>query len=133
MKMEQTECSKTSAQKIQTPRNEPKERIQNSQHGGSLKSKVNNGLSVYITVYTLVKKTEPLTIAKIVKLYLQNFFKFKECNDLSKTIISKYSSKAITPAVWINGRVICENVTWPGQFSHRIFNRQSICNSIYCY
>jgi len=45
-------------------------------------------------------------------MYLQNFFKFKECNDLSKTIISKGPSKAIILAVWINGRVICDNVTW---------------------
>jgi len=31
--MEQTECSETSAYKIQTPGNHPKERIQHSQHG----------------------------------------------------------------------------------------------------
>jgi len=33
MKMEQTECSEMSAHKIQTPENNPKERIQHSEHG----------------------------------------------------------------------------------------------------
>jgi len=38
MKMEQTECSETSAYKIQTPGNRPKESIQHSGHCESLKS-----------------------------------------------------------------------------------------------
>jgi len=37
MKMEQTECSETSAYKIQTPSNYPKESIQHTEHGESLK------------------------------------------------------------------------------------------------
>jgi hypothetical protein len=37
--MEQIECFETSAYKIQTPGNRPKERIQHSEHGESLKSK----------------------------------------------------------------------------------------------
>jgi len=39
MKMEQTECSETSAYKIQTPGNYPEESIQHSEHSGSLKSR----------------------------------------------------------------------------------------------
>jgi hypothetical protein len=38
MKMEQTECSETSAYEIQTPGNYPEESIQHSEHGESLKS-----------------------------------------------------------------------------------------------
>jgi hypothetical protein len=38
MKMEQIECSKTSAYKIQTPGNHPEENIQHTEHGESLKS-----------------------------------------------------------------------------------------------
>jgi hypothetical protein len=38
MKMEQTECSETSAYKLQTPCNYPKEGIQHTEHGESLKS-----------------------------------------------------------------------------------------------
>jgi hypothetical protein len=41
MKMEQTECSETSAYKIQTLGNYPEESIQHSEHGESLKSRVN--------------------------------------------------------------------------------------------
>ena len=37
MKTEQTECSETSAHKIQTPGNNPEESIQHSEHGESLK------------------------------------------------------------------------------------------------
>jgi hypothetical protein len=40
MKMEQTECSETSAHKIQTPRNCPEESVQHSEHGESLKSRI---------------------------------------------------------------------------------------------
>ena len=39
MKLEQTECSETSAYKIQTPGNYPEENIQHSEHGESLKSR----------------------------------------------------------------------------------------------
>jgi len=47
MKMEQTECSETSAYKIQTPSNYPKESIQLTEHGESLKLRMksfNNSL-----------------------------------------------------------------------------------------
>jgi predicted solute-binding protein len=40
MKMEQSECSETSAYKIQTPGNYPEESIQHSEHGESLKSRI---------------------------------------------------------------------------------------------
>ena len=40
MKMEQTECSETSAYKIQTPGNYPEENIQHTEHGESLKLKM---------------------------------------------------------------------------------------------
>jgi len=39
MKMEQTECSETSAYNIQTPGNHPKESIKHPGHGESLKSR----------------------------------------------------------------------------------------------
>jgi len=37
-KMEQTECSETSAYTIQTPRNYPEENIEHTEHGESSKS-----------------------------------------------------------------------------------------------
>ena len=40
MKMEQTECSETSAYKLQTPGYYPKENIQHTKHGESLKSRI---------------------------------------------------------------------------------------------
>jgi len=40
MKMEQTECSETSAYKIQTPGNYPEENTQHTEHGESLKSRI---------------------------------------------------------------------------------------------
>jgi len=40
MKMEQTECSETSAYKLQTPGNYPEESIQHTEHGESLKSRI---------------------------------------------------------------------------------------------
>jgi len=40
MKMEQIECSETSAYKIQTPGNYPEENIQLTEHDESLKSRI---------------------------------------------------------------------------------------------
>jgi len=40
MNMERTECSETSAYKIQTPGNYPEENIQHTERGGSLKSRI---------------------------------------------------------------------------------------------
>jgi len=40
MKMEETECSETSAYKIHTPENYQEKSIQHSEHGGSLKSRI---------------------------------------------------------------------------------------------
>jgi len=45
MKLEQSECSETSAHKIQLPENHPKERIQRSLHGKSLKSRIKHLVS----------------------------------------------------------------------------------------
>ena len=46
MKMEQTECSETSAYKIQTPGNYPGKSVQHSEHGESLKSRI--GLEKFV-------------------------------------------------------------------------------------
>jgi hypothetical protein len=44
MKIEQAECSETSAYKIQTPGNYPEESIQHTEHGKSVKSRTFNYL-----------------------------------------------------------------------------------------
>jgi len=51
MKMEETECSETSAYKIQTPGNYPEEHIQHTEQGESLKS----GLSENVSQRTVVE------------------------------------------------------------------------------
>jgi len=50
MKMEQTECSEMSACKLQTLGNYPKESIQHTEHGESLKPRINK------TCHNTVKK-----------------------------------------------------------------------------
>ena len=58
MKMEQRECSETSACKLQTPGNYPKESIQHTEHGESLKSRIVKkfptcyGIRRFITAFT---------------------------------------------------------------------------------
>jgi len=53
MKMEQTVCSEMSAYKIQSLENYPKESIQHSKHGESLKSRLQK-LSFIVTIFKLV-------------------------------------------------------------------------------
>ena len=50
MKMEETECSETSAYKIQTSGNYPEESIQHSEHGESLKSRMTMKIAVLYDV-----------------------------------------------------------------------------------
>ena len=50
MKLEQTDCSETSAYKLQTPGNYPKESIQHTEHGENLKSRF---LSDYLKVTSI--------------------------------------------------------------------------------
>jgi hypothetical protein len=73
LKMEQTECSKTSAHKIQTPGNHPKEIIQHSELGESLKSRP---IRIYVTVSS---KNSP----QINKYFVNNcsrcFISFSKC------------------------------------------------------
>jgi len=55
MKMEQTECSKTSAYKIQMLGNYPEESIQHSEHGASLKSRMTKCFCVMLYfVYSIL-------------------------------------------------------------------------------
>jgi len=63
MKMEQTECSETSAYKIQTPGNHPEESIQHSGHGESLKTRI-----LYFTHQSIIQ--EPLLNSSSEKLSL---------------------------------------------------------------
>jgi hypothetical protein len=58
MKMEQTECSETSAYKIETPGNYPEESKQHSEHGEGLKS---NSLQVTLRK-TRFKNQESYTV-----------------------------------------------------------------------
>jgi len=51
MKMEQTECSETSAYKIQTPGNYPEESIQHSEHSVSLKSRRSTHVSTRVCLH----------------------------------------------------------------------------------
>ena len=48
MKMEQTECSETSAYKIQTRGNYPEESIEHSEHGESLKSRIHRTNFIFV-------------------------------------------------------------------------------------
>jgi hypothetical protein len=52
--MEQTECSETSAYKIQTPGNYPEENIQHTEHGESLKSRIVQSSSLHCCFHTVV-------------------------------------------------------------------------------
>jgi hypothetical protein len=66
MKMEQTECSETSAYKIQTPGNYPEENIQHTEHGESLKSRIFHCVCQAHPIITL----KPRTNFKLLCIYL---------------------------------------------------------------
>jgi hypothetical protein len=55
MKMDQTDCSETSAYKIQTSANYPEERTQHSEPGESLKSRIYYILIIYVVRNTKIE------------------------------------------------------------------------------
>jgi len=57
--MKMGQCSKTSEYKIQTPRNHPKERIQHSEHGKSLKS---SSFILYMNLFRNTEESEHLSL-----------------------------------------------------------------------
>jgi hypothetical protein len=67
VKVEQTECSETSAFKIQTPGNYPKEIIQHSKHGESLKSRIH---LIYLRSFMVItfQHVAPYTITDLLQL-----------------------------------------------------------------
>jgi len=72
MKMEQTECSETSAYKIQTPGNYQKENIHHTEHGESLKPRYTLLLSdslngILFSVRVLLCKNEGLDTLHTIK------------------------------------------------------------------
>ena len=67
MKMEQTEGSETSAYKIQTTDNYPEESIQNSEQGGSVKSRLYYVFVIY--KWTVVLKFNVLVWTEGSELY----------------------------------------------------------------
>ena len=54
MKMERTECSETSAYKIQTLGNYPEENIQHTEHGESLNSRIYQHVFMHVVKVTPV-------------------------------------------------------------------------------
>ena len=69
-KMKETECSKMSAYKIQTPGNYPEESIQHSEHGKSLKSRKCSCLLVHVHDASCLSNILPVTINKTSYLEL---------------------------------------------------------------
>jgi hypothetical protein len=76
MKMEQTECSETSAYKIQTLGNYPEEHIQYSEHDDSLKSRIIHHvcLSVQPSVRPSTWNNSARTGRIFIKFDIQLFF-----------------------------------------------------------
>jgi hypothetical protein len=81
MKMEQKECTETSAHQIQTPGDYPKERIQHSEHGESLKSRK---LMLFLLVAALFACSQK-KFCNFLKTFLKTYFmKYNLCVEQSK-------------------------------------------------
>jgi hypothetical protein len=68
--MEQTECSETSAYKIQTPGNYPEENIQHTEHGESLKSKKHKVFRMYSRVLFSSKQASVILNRELIGCWL---------------------------------------------------------------
>jgi nicotinic acid phosphoribosyltransferase len=86
MKMEQTECSDTSAYKIQTPGNYPEESIQHSEHSESLKSRKHSECYSVLCTFLFDEKWN------VIKNLKQEYFTNSEVVYL---ILTKYKTHII--------------------------------------
>ena len=87
MKMEQTDCSETSAYKIQTPENYPEENTQHSEYGESLKSR-----SIFLS-------TRPMTMEQSSET---SAYKIQMPGDHPKEIIEhSHNSGSLKPSKMI--------------------------------
>jgi hypothetical protein len=69
-----TECSETSAYKLQTPGNYPKESIQHLEHGESLKLRTPY-VSLQAALLATVHNLSPLSVFPVSKFYLNTLKK----------------------------------------------------------
>jgi hypothetical protein len=107
MKMEQTECSETSAYKIQTPGNHPEENIQHTEHGEVWNQKhtsccncsedisVNYYVTIvlkhltFVTLPDIVTTTMTIPTSLVFYLYM-DIWKIKWMNEYKYSGISRY-------------------------------------------
>jgi len=98
MKMEQTECSETSAYKIQTPGNYPEENIQHSEHGESLKSRIYSIISSILTPSYFIVWTAICTLPEDLNICCRTFIVSAGCpinNPHTPVNVGKYCENYI--------------------------------------
>jgi hypothetical protein len=76
MKMEETDCSETSAYKLHTPGNYPKESIQHTEHGESLKSRMNKINKIRILSWDYLKTMLQTIVCHTDNKYLLQYIHF---------------------------------------------------------
>ena len=79
MKMEQTECSETSAYKLQTAGYYPKESIKHTEHGGSLKSRIQTAIISLYSINWLVFITEMESVYCAVRAGALYIVRYDSC------------------------------------------------------
>jgi hypothetical protein len=84
MKMEQIECSETSAYKIKRPGNHPEENIQHTEHGESLKSKI---IYFILTEFLYHYDTECLLKCKIYSKFKLRKYALNGATSVVKRVI----------------------------------------------
>ena len=101
MKMEQTGYSETSAYTIQTPGNHPKERIQHSKHGESLKSRK----TLFFPNYVFVSVHLSIHLSFCLSIYLYIYLSIYLPTYLSIFQSCRLTSECFerSPVLWIYG------------------------------
>ena len=104
MKMEQIECSETSAYKIHTPRNYPKENTIYSEHGESLKSRIKK----------LVCRSNFTCTQRI--LHVSQKYVYRKCFRVMKcflfTILLQWRAGKITKSIRVPNSQFISNNLW---------------------
>jgi len=108
--MEQTECSETSAYKIQKPENYPEERVQHSEQGESLKSGMLGTLTDRNKSWFVLSKEGGL----FEKLMTNDNQAFREkVNYIKFWVIQKISFSRLESYLYLNvGYEFARSITW---------------------
>jgi len=119
--MEQTECSETSAYKIQTPGNYPKESIQHTEHGENLKLRI----SCWLHIFTAFKSNFTLLFSSRNRLLVLSYATVIVAG---RCYAGHTNKKRVCSGYWQTGHSLCDQIQKDDKPARPMICIDLVCN-----